>query len=59
MLKYLNFVYFSSSSEQGWEELPELPERICYAALVVDEARGGFWLLGGKDCDLKVQGHRG
>jgi hypothetical protein len=41
-------------SEEDWQELPGLPERICYAALVVDEPRGGIWLLGGRDCDLKV-----
>ncbi len=34
--------------------MPGLPERICYATLVVDEPRGGIWLLGGRDCDLKV-----
>ncbi len=34
--------------------MPGLPERICYAALVVDDPRGGIWLLGGRDCDLKV-----
>ena len=47
-------LWFTLSSEQKWSELAPLPERICYAALVVDEQRGGIWLLGGKDCNLKV-----
>ena len=33
----------------GWEELPALPAEFCYPAVVVDEERGGVWLLGGMD----------
>ena len=32
-----------------WEELPALPASVCYPAVVVDERRGGVWLIGGMD----------
>lgn len=48
-------VFKYSPNEDVWHELAGLPERICYAATVVDLSRGGLWLLGGKDCDLKAR----